>query len=191
VSPPQSRFVPLDEERLELVRHWRNKDRIRRNMRDDHLISSEEQRRWFHGLHGDGTRRYLVYEQNGRPVGMLYFSDVSPLSAVMGYYLGEESCWPGSGVLLQIAGIDYAFDVLQTDTVVAEVVSFNTGPQRLHRAFGFRLEDAPAGTLHRDGASWIILRYRLTSTDWRQTRGTVLATLPRQVRDAAGTILFQ
>lgn len=190
MKAPSSHFVSLTEERLELVRTWRNKPRIRRNMLNEDDVAPEQQVAWFHALKGDATRRYLVYEQNRRPVGLLYFTSISRESCNLGYYLGDESLWPGSGLILQVAGLDYAFQRLRTERVIAEVFDFNSGPQRLHAICGFTLESRQAG-VRRDGGAHDILRYSLMADSWARQRAEMISSLPKQIHSAIEVMSFE
>ncbi|MBW7861418.1 MAG: UDP-4-amino-4,6-dideoxy-N-acetyl-beta-L-altrosamine N-acetyltransferase [Rhodocyclaceae bacterium] len=176
---------PLAREDIERVRCWRNQERIRRNMLSDAQISVAGQQAWFEALTTDPGRRHLLVELDGHPVGCLYYARIRERQAELGYYLGEERIWPGTGVLLELAALDHAFDRLELDTLFAEVLEHNPGPQRLHDLFGFERVGVREAVVVRDGEPLAALRFRYRNEDWRARRAAVLAALPRPVREAA------
>lgn len=181
---PVCGVLPLKRADIEQVRRWRNQERIRSNMYSSALISAEQQERWFAGLVGDASRRYLLFLMDGRPVGCLYYTAIHHGEAHLGYYLGEERIWPGSGLLLELIALDYAFARLELHTLLAEVLEGNRGPQKIHDLFGFeRLGSRPAAW--RDGQPVTAQLFRYRHKDWSARRPLVLQGLPRQIRDAA------
>lgn len=190
MKAPHSRFFPLDEQNLERARTWRNQARIRRNMLSDSEISPEQQGIWFAGLKKDPRRTYFVYAQDGRSVGMLYFTDISSRDCRIGFYLGEEAVWPGSGLLLEIAALDYALAFLGLDKIIAEVLDFNLPPQRMHAIFGFKLDGRKSSVVFRDGVLRDLLCYSCTAWAWRANRESVISKLPAQIQQAAKLIVF-
>lgn len=190
MSAPYSRFAPLGAEMLEMVRVWRNSPRISDNMLDNQLITAAQQKSWFLGLEGDASRRYLVFHLHDIPVGMLYFTEIEEHRCNWGCYLGAEAVWPGSGLLLEVAALDYAFTQLNVDCLRAAVLEFNQAPQRIHRIFRYRLVERQPDALQRDGQSHALLHYEYWRQDWLSNRETVLAQLPRQIREAIELISF-
>lgn len=176
---------PLARADIEQVRQWRNQERIRGNMYSSDPISAEQQERWFAELAGDGSRRYLLFLMDGRPVGCLYYTAIHHCEAQLGYYLGEERIWPGSGLLLELTALDYAFARLGLHTLLAEVLEGNSGPQKIHELFGFeRLGTRPAAAW-RDGKPVAAQLFCYRHKDWSARRSDILQGLPRQIRDAA------
>lgn len=181
---------PLGQEDLERVRRWRNQERIRRNMYNSAPISAEEQQRWFAGLAGDASRHYSLFLLDENPIGCLYYTAIRDGEAQLGYYLGEERIWPGTGLLLELTALDYAFARLGLETLLAEVLEFNTGPQKIHDLFGFeRLGRLPAA-LSRDGQALGAIGFRYRRLDWQAGRDAVVQRLPRQIREAAALIRY-
>lgn len=187
---PQSHFEIITKELLETVRCWRNTPRIRRNMLSTNEISEFDQVRWFEGLQNDRTRLYYVYFQDSRPLGMLYFTEISEDDCSWGCYLGEESVWPGSGLLLEIAALDYAFYHLNVKRLNAEVFEFNTPAIRMHHHFEYKFEGASTVSYPRDGIEHKLLKYFYLQQDWTEQREHLLDKLPKQINAAAKKITF-
>lgn len=186
----ENQFRPLNSETLEQVWHWRNLPQIRANMHNDRLISWQEHQQWFHLLQQDPARTYLVLWQNTRPVGTLYFNQVADTALEWGCYLGEQDVWPGSGLLLEIAALDYALHFAKVAQLSAEVLPFNRNVIKMHRLFGYQ-EDPPlrqAG--YRTDKPYDVLIFKYQLSDWNRQRTAVLARLPRQIAAAADLITF-
>lgn len=187
---PKSCFRLIDENSIEIVRSWRNQPRIKKNMLSTNEITKSGQLSWFEDLQGDRSRRYFVYFQNARPTGMLYFTDIDQDSCSWGCYIGEEAVWPGSGLLLEVAALDYAFSYLNLNRLNAEVFDFNIPAQKLHKLFEYSFNGVSFESYHRDGGEHHLLKYFYLKQDWLVRRDLVVAKLPRQIIEAVKAITF-
>lgn len=187
---PSSRFVPVTADLIEQIRQWRNKPRIRENMLDDTLIDPNQQSQWFDSLDKLIDKRYLVFLQNDKPIGMLYFSDIDNKRCNWGCYIGEDAVWPGSGLILEIAALDFAFNILKTEQLVAEVFEDNLSPIRIHKVFGYQLAEKNIVRATRSGHNKQLSCFIYTKFDWLANKEQVLAKLPRQIKEAAQLIKF-
>src|SRR5256885_14815913 len=116
----------LEERDLELVRSWRNSDRIRSVMYSDNLISADEQRRWFEGLRSDPNRVYLIFEVNGQAVGLVDFKRGGGQNrAEWGFYIGDDNAPAGSGEALGEQGLAFGFNELGLEEILGETFAFN------------------------------------------------------------------
>lgn len=186
---PQSHFKPLTADLIETVRNWRNKPRISSNMLTSQYISQADQQKWFADLVTRRDKRYLAFHQNTRPVGILNFDRIGTDQPSWGCYLGEEDVWPGSGLLLEIAALDHAFDILQQDILYAEVLAHNESPIRMHLFFGYQEKDTQE--IIRDGQPLALRTFAYTKDDWQKSRPQVLARLPGNIRLASELITFE
>lgn len=159
-------------------------------MLNDQPISADQQQAWFASLQGDSSRLYLVFHQQNRPIGMLYFSDIGERRCSWGCYIGVEAVWPGSGLLLEVAALDFAFSQLGMDCLHAAVLEFNKAPQRMHKAFAYRLVNRQADALWRDGKHHALLHYEYLRDEWRDNRERVLTQLPRQIGEAVALMTY-
>jgi len=181
----------LNYELLETVRFWRNKPRIRKNMISTAEISASDQLRWFEELQKDKQRQYFVFYQDLRPAGMLYFTDISETECSWGCYLGEDAVWPGSGLLLEVAALDFAFNILRVERLNAEVFEFNIPAIKMHQLFEYSHQDTQADQHYRDGVSCPLLKYFYLRKDWLEKREIVLEKLPKQLREATKQLIFK
>lgn len=190
MSVPSSNFYPLNFDLLEKVRGWRNLPRIRNNMLTNSIISSEQQIKWFESLVADKSRLYFVFFQDANPIGMLYFVDITKEDCSWGCYIGEEAVWPGSGLLLEVAALDFALKKLSLEQLNAEVFDFNSAPQKMHKIFGYTSVDATENTIEREGKEHVLFKFQYKKTDWINNREKIVAKLPKQIREGIENIRF-
>ena len=186
---PVSSFRPLTEADLALVWQWRNQASIRANMHQDAPISWQQHQAWF-AQRDASTSPFFVLYQDGRPIGALYFKPHPPAGLEWGCYLGETDVWPGSGLLLEIAALDYALAKPGCSALYAEVLSFNLAVLKLHRLFGYEETDIRPATQQRHGKPYQIHHFRYATDAWQANRSQVLAKLPKQIAAAAALIEF-
>lgn len=190
MSAPSSNFYPLNFDLLEKVRGWRNLPRIRNNMLTNSIISSEQQIKWFESLVADKSRLYFVFFQDANPIGMLYFVDITKEDCSWGCYIGEDAVWPGSGLLLEVAALDFALKKLSLEQLNAEVFDFNSAPQKMHKIFGYTSVDATENTIEREGKEHVLFKFQYKKTDWINNREKIVAKLPKQIREGIENIRF-
>jgi len=190
MTVPVSRFEPLSYNFVEIVRNWRNQFRVRNNMLNNDVISKESQERWYSLLTKQKNKRYFVFWQNERPIGMLYFDGIGTEMLNWGCYLGEEVVWPGSGLILEIAALDYVFKILDADVLNTEVLDFNKTPIKIHRFFGY-IEKLDKKMSINNGEEKNLKCFFYKKEDWIFNRGSILDKLPRNIRVAADLIYFK
>lgn len=187
---PHSCFRVLSEDLIETVRCWRNQPRIRKNMLSDKEITESEQILWYKGLQNDMTRLYFVYFQNSRPLGMLYFTEITKETCSWGCYLGEEGVWPGSGLLLETSALDYAFMQINVKRLNAQLLQFNVQAIKMLNLFEYSFEGVSSNTYHREGIECQLLKYYYLQHTWIEMRKQILSKLPRQINGAIRRIEF-
>lgn len=195
---PNSQFIPLNDTHLETVLRWRNLPHIRANMHSTNEISWQQHLSWFATLKNDSKRQFFVFLQNERPIGVLNFTLIGSIKnshelttpcLEWGCYIGEDNVWPGSGLLLEIAALDYAFIGKNAATLYAEVLSSNQSVLKMHKLFQYdALEDRTDEKT--DGAIVTVKRFLYHQKQWLLKREKVLSMLPKQIGAAAQHIHF-
>ena len=131
---------PIEEPDLELVRSWRNDPDVRRWMYTTHEIAMDEHRRWFDAACEDPDRHLLVYVSSGVPLGFVNLTRLRGGDvAEWGFYLAPGAP-PGTGSLLGITVLDYAFAELGLHKVSGHVLAGNERSIRFHQLLGFQEE---------------------------------------------------
>ncbi|WP_233267409.1 UDP-4-amino-4,6-dideoxy-N-acetyl-beta-L-altrosamine N-acetyltransferase [Paraglaciecola sp. L3A3] len=186
---PSHEFKPLTEQELKLVWQWRNSPRIQQNMHNNQMVKWQAHCNWFKGLQKDSSRQFYILWQNQRPIGVLNFSGVDTATPEWGCYLGETNVWPGSGIVLELAALDYIASHKQYTHLLAQVLSFNTAANKMHKIFEYKQVSQQAGA-ERDGQKFDILFYRYELKQWLVKRETILTKLPKNIRLLAAHIQF-
>lgn len=133
---------PLARADRERLLKWRNADRVRENMYNDHLITPDEHARWFDKALSDPLGRYLVCEYQGQPVGFVSFTGINASHGrcSWAFYLGETDVPRGTGSAMEFLALSYAFETLGVRKLCCEVFVFNAGVIKMHERFGFQHE---------------------------------------------------
>lgn len=169
---------PIADDELELVRQWRNAPSVRGNMYTRHEISREEHRSWWERTRGRTDQRHLIYERNGCPLGVVAFTAIDPVN--------ENSCWAfyaspdapqGTGSLMEIQALDYAFSVLGIRKLYCEVLAFNTPVIKLHQKFGFTVEGVFRQQHKFEGEFVDIYRLGILAPEWSERREELVARI--------------
>ena len=188
-SIPEHTFKPLQQAQLELVWQWRNSERIKQNMHNNQPVKWDEHSAWFDKLQEDTSRQFYVFFQNQRPIGVLNFSNMHSTTPEWGCYLGETNVWPGSGIILELAALDFTASHSQFSHLLAEVLSFNQSDNKMHKVFEYEQVNSTKGG-QRQGLDYQILHYRYELKQWAQKRDKILKKLPKNISLAASKIEF-
>ena len=164
----ECRLRPIEWDDLEKILKWRNSERIRANMYTDHIISLEEHRAWFERSKLQTTSVYLVFDVQDQPAGLVYFTDIDKNNSKShwGFYLGEENIPRGSGTVMGVLGLDYAFTQLKIRKLCGEAFAFNDASIRFHKRLGFSEEGRFIKHVLRRGVYEDVVSFALFREDW-------------------------
>jgi RimJ/RimL family protein N-acetyltransferase len=145
----------LTSDQLEMVRSWRNHPEVSRFMFDQQTISPEQQQAWFRKIsHDEQCAHYVIYYRQ-QEMGLIYIhsADNTPLSQSKiiepGMYLTYTS--PYRGTLLAFSPaltmIDYCFDTLRCNHLIARVKHDNQPALRFNQQLGYKEVGREAGVI--------------------------------------------
>lgn len=125
---------------LELVRVWRNSDRVRPFMFDRHEIGVEEHLAWFASSSRDRDARHLLFECADRALGVVNLTRIDRDAGTCdwGVYIGATDAPAGSGRRMGRLALEYASGELGLSEVRAEVAATNERSLTFHARMGFR-----------------------------------------------------
>lgn len=122
---------------------WRNASRVRQAMLTQHEINPVEHQVWFECKMADPLFRQMLSEEDGTAVSVQAFFGIRPnQSAWWAFYFTAAvpddmasmlRIWKG----VELAGLAYAFEVLELETLYCEVLRSNRGVSQWHKRFGF------------------------------------------------------
>lgn len=163
---------PMSDSDLPLVLQWRNSERVRSNMYTDHLISIEEHRQWFNDTKNDPKSKYFVFENKGKPVGVVNIVQIDHKNAkcYWGFYLGEQDAPKSSGPAMEFLALEYMFNVLKIRKVYCEVFVFNETVIKLHKKFGFVEEGTFVGHVLKNNSYEDVVSLAIFKEVWDLSR---------------------
>ncbi len=160
-------FTELSQEEAEIVRVWRNSERVRRWMFNDHTISKEEHRNFLLSLRGDTTKLYWLVRDSSDYLGVVSLRDINPLHrrAYGGLYSNPDM--RGKGKILGKLLMKVAFDILTLHTLRMEVIETNEKAKKLYKDLGFRGEGILRDFLFRDGRWLNVVVMSITEEEYK------------------------
>ncbi|MNX24305.1 Spermidine N(1)-acetyltransferase [compost metagenome] len=163
---------PMADADLERVLAWRNSERVRSCMFSDQLIPLEQHRAWWERAKTSPTSVHLIFEKEGVPMGVVNFTAIDRQNGrcSWGFYVGPENTPRGTGTLMGLLAIDYAFGTLGMRKICAEVIGFNTASLGYHRKLGFLQEGRLARHVLRGNGYEDVVLFALFAEDWPEAR---------------------
>jgi UDP-4-amino-4,6-dideoxy-N-acetyl-beta-L-altrosamine N-acetyltransferase len=170
---------PIGRPDLGLIREWRNSDRVRSVMFTDQLITPEMHEAWFEKISKDPAAYYLLFEYEGEPVGMVYFTDYEPKSnqITWGFYKGNMNAPAGSALVMGFLGLEFIFEKKGVTLVHGETYAFNRPGLSYHQKLGFIQDKVVKGPALKSGASQDVCVFSLIKTNWQKNKPVLAETL--------------
>lgn len=143
----------MTEADLAIVLEWRNHTSVRQQMFHPAEISEAEHKKWFSACAMNDKRHLLVYEEHGKPMGFVQFTELNAGKVAEWGFYKSPAAPAGVGRRLGSAALDYAAGMLALVKICGNVFESNKGSIRFHQKLGFELE----GTLraqHYDGVRY-------------------------------------
>ena len=134
----------LSKEKIEMVRQWRNSEKIKQYMhyRDD--ISPEMQNDWFMKVSQSDNQFYFIIAFDNKEVGLINIKNVDWDSRMgeSGIFIYDDSCLhAGVSYRAALCQRDFAFRVLHLDTLQAHILNTNPRSIKYNQKFGFHLAE--------------------------------------------------
>lgn len=161
------RVRAVREEDLPALLAWRNHPQVRAFMFSRHEIGLDEHRAWFAGASQDDTRRLLIVEDDGGPLGFVQFADVVPGGISDWGFYARPDAPKGTGRKMGAAALGHAFSALQLHKVCGQAIAGNTASIALHRALGFAQEGVLRDQHQIEGAYHSLICFGLLEQEWR------------------------
>lgn len=166
---------PATDDDVERMRAWRNQAANREVSLTQHEIGAEEHAAWWQQVAHDDSRRVLIYEVDGRPLGVVNLFDLDPeaRTAAWGFYLDHETTTAeGTAMLawMQVMreAVAHAFDDLGLLRLDGEVLEHNASVRAMNRRFRFTEGEPEQREV--DGVSVTAIPISLRAEDRRTPR---------------------
>lgn len=163
-------LAPLQEEHIQLLRDWRNEESNRKWLQYQEIISESEQLRWFRSLDPKNFQLFIIFHQE-KPIGEIHLKniDLKLRSAESGIMMDPLAKGTGMAFSASLLLLDYAFDQLELDQLLAKVNRENNEVKKYNEFLGFeRIELRP------DGFDY----YRLDKSKYPEIRKRLTQFLP-------------
>jgi UDP-4-amino-4,6-dideoxy-N-acetyl-beta-L-altrosamine N-acetyltransferase len=169
---------PVQDTDRDLILQWRNSERVRANMFNDHIISHEEHLAWFQRITKEPIPLFLVFEYLRRPLGIVSITRIDRLNnrCLWGFYLGETDGPPESGMVMAYMGLAYIFEHLKIRKLCSEAFVFNQGSIRFHQKLGFTQEGIFVKHVLKNGFYQDIISFALFEEDWPNIKASLNRT---------------
>ena len=144
------KLLPLKKDDLELVRFWRNSDKIKRYAKNKNYITKETHKKWFENLNG----YYFIIEINDKKAGLIWLKKVDD-HYESGFYIYEDK-YLNNIYSYKIVTIlhKFAFYDLGLNEIYCEILETNKRAIRFNKSLGFKKVDG--------------IKYRLTKNDFEK-----------------------
>ena len=134
----------LTQEKIELVRHWRNDPKISMYMEYREIITPEQHEKWFNNLNNGMDNFYWIIKYKGEDIGLINIKDVdyqksTGESGVFIYcdkYLNTDISYRAHLVMF-----DYIFNVIGLKTVYCHILKNNIRAQRFTLYVGMQMAE--------------------------------------------------
>lgn len=170
---------PAQDDEIEMMLTWRNQEANRAVSNHQHVISLEEHQAWWQRVGHDPTWRHLVFEYDGRPLGVVTFFDLrldeAPRTGSWGFYLDNETTTAEGTAMMAWMQVmkeacAFAFDELGLDVLNGEVLAHNEAVRLTNRRFRFTEGEPETRTI--DGRTIEVIPISLRREDRRPARGS-------------------
>jgi len=124
---------------IEMIRHHRNAEHIRKQMFYQKKITQDMQQQWFQNINSI-YHYYFIIEENKMPVGLVNLKDVDYSKRIGegGLFLWDESCLKTTlPVCSAICMLDFSFQILQLKTILTQVREDNLNAIHFNERLGY------------------------------------------------------
>lgn len=158
----------VEEDRMRLFA-WRNSAEVSLFMYGEGSICSDDHERWFESARFDKDHRYRVIEADGRPVGLIYLTNIDHgrHSCFWGGYIGDPTVrGRGYGKAALRESLQLAFIELKLHKVIIEALAPNTAAIQLYERMGFRREGYLREHVWKNGRASDVVVLSLLAPEW-------------------------
>lgn len=129
----------LTEDKIEMVRCWRNDPKISQYMFFRQHITSEMQKKWFQSVDNDRNLYYII-EYKGEDIGLINVKDINhqEKSGESGVFIYEDKCLNSDiSYRAHLCLFDHYFVDLSNEELHAHILSNNNRAKRFCEFLGY------------------------------------------------------
>ena len=153
----------IGESDLPKMVEWRNKDRIRKCLFNQELITLEKQKKWFkdYYLNKDDDKIFIIEAKDSIPIGTIALKDLDSENgkAEFGRMMIGEDEYLGKGFAKDatMTLLNYAFNKMNLKKLHLETLTGNKGAICLYEKYGFKIDASLERTISINGSSHKII----------------------------------
>jgi len=141
-------LMRLTEDKIELVRNWRNDPKIVQFMEFKEFITPEMHLNWFHKINND-KNYFFIIEYDGKETGMINVKDIDNEEGEAGififddYYLNSDLSFKSCVCLAE-----FCFETLKLKRMKAHILNNNKRAIQFNKFLGYKLSENQEGILN-------------------------------------------
>lgn len=132
----------LTEDKIEMVRNWRNDPKIARFMEYRDHITPEMQTQWFKKINNDNNY-YFIIEFEGKEIGLINIKDIdfSKKEGEGGIFIYNDDYLNSTvGFQANLCLHDFAFEELGLERIIAHIMKDNKRAVQYNKIQGLKLQ---------------------------------------------------
>jgi UDP-4-amino-4,6-dideoxy-N-acetyl-beta-L-altrosamine N-acetyltransferase len=137
-KPELINFIDLSLEEKKMILKWRNHSSIRKWMYSKEMIALDDHLNYIKTLSDKKDRLYFLVRYKNEAIGVIDFTDIDYDNSRSYFGLYAKPNSRGFGKILLSSIIDYAFNNLKIELLVAEVFEHNQSAINLYKKFNFK-----------------------------------------------------
>lgn len=142
----------LTQDKIELVRYWRNDPKIQKYMEYREYITAEQQLAWFQRINNENNF-YFIIEYQDKEVGLINIRDINYEKGIGepglfiwdDYYLNSDLSFKVGALI-----IDFGFDILKLQKLVIHVLADNKRAIQYNKSWGYKLSANQDGVYNQE-----------------------------------------
>lgn len=167
------KWISLEVKHLEQVLRWRRSDHVTRVMFTDVDDDMDKQRKWFENIKNDDSCLYYIMEVDDKPIGLVSFSHINRQNkrAIWHFYIGDTD-YLMLGAFIDAYVYNFAFEVLDLEKVICEVMDINDSIIKIRNKYGVRLVGVLEKHIFKNNEWHNIHLFEITKENWLKNRGS-------------------
>ena len=131
----------LTEDKIELVRNWRNDPKIAQFMEFNEYITPEMQLKWFNKINND-KNYYFIIEYNGLEIGLINIRDLDfdKMEGEAGIFIyNDEYLNSDISFRSNLLLCEFCFETLHLHRIIAHILKDNKRAIQYNLFFGYKI----------------------------------------------------
>lgn len=165
----------LTEDKIEIVRRWRNDPKIQKYMDYKEYITEEQQKAWFEKINNKQNLFYIIIYKN-KEVGLINIKniDYTLKTGESGIFLWDDQCYGKKlSYRARTVLLDFVFDELKLEKIYSHVLNDNIRSQKSIISMGYKLIAGEEGKTFQ--------KYELTIDNYYCNRGLILEKINKVI----------